>query len=119
MARFLLTVLLTAITVLALSQLTDLVRVQGEGEARFANALVFALALGVLNAVVKPVLKILTLPLTLMTLGLFLFVLNAFIFWLATLFPGVGVGVSGFFGAFVGALAVTVVSAIASGSGSR
>jgi putative membrane protein len=79
-----------------------------------AGALIFALVLGVLNTVVRPILVILTFPLTLLTLGLFLFVVNALMFWLASLVPGVGVDVNGFGGAFLGALTVTVVSFIGS-----
>ena len=48
----------------------------------FFAALVAALALGLVNAVIRPVLVILTLPVTLLTLGLFLFVINALLFWL-------------------------------------
>lgn len=79
-------------------------------EARGAGALLAAgLALGVVNAVVRPVLVALTFPLTVLTLGLFLLVLNALCFWLASaLVPGFAV--HGFGAAFLGALLVSVVS---------
>ncbi|MGA0584730.1 MAG: phage holin family protein, partial [Castellaniella sp.] len=51
--------------------------------ASFGSALIAALVLGLLNAVVKPLLILLTLPLTIVTLGLFLLVLNALVFWFA------------------------------------
>jgi putative membrane protein len=76
-------------------------------------ALLFAFVLGLLNAFLRPIILLLTLPLTLLTLGLFTLVVNAIVFWVATLFP-VGVHVSGFGGAFVGALVVSVVSFFAS-----
>jgi len=58
---------------------------------------------------VKPVLKIVTLPLTLVTLGLFLFVLNAFCLWLTSaIVPGFDV--KGFWPAFWGAVVISVVS---------
>jgi putative membrane protein len=76
-------------------------------------ALLFALVLGLLNAIVRPILLLLTLPLNFVTLGLFTLIINAVVFWLATLFP-LGVHVDGFRGAFIGALFVTVVSFIAS-----
>ena len=76
-------------------------------------ALLFAVVLGVLNAVVRPILFFFTLPLTLLTLGLFIIVLNALVFWLATLLP-VGVEVSGFGGALLGAIIVSVCSLLAS-----
>jgi putative membrane protein len=69
--------------------------------------------LGVLNAFLRPVLLLLTLPLTIITLGLFTLVVNAIVFWLATL-PNIGVHVDGAIGAFVGALIVSVVSFVAS-----
>jgi len=76
-------------------------------------ALLFAVVLGVLNAVVRPILFFFTLPLTLLTLGLFIIVLNALVFWLASLLP-VGVEVSGFGGALLGAITVSVCSLLAS-----
>jgi len=74
-----------------------------------ATALVAGLVLGLINAVVRPVLVFLTLPLTLVTLGLFLLVLNAFCLWLTSVVvPGFAVG--GFWAAFLGALIVSLVS---------
>ena len=59
------------------------------GLAGIQGALLFVLALGVANALLRPVLKALTLPLTCLTLGLFSFVVNAFLFWLVGQFvPG-------------------------------
>ncbi len=79
-------------------------------EARGPTAVVVAaLVLGLVNAIVRPVLLILTLPLTLVTLGLFLFVLNAFCLWLTSaLVPGFAV--RGFWAAFWGALVVSAIS---------
>jgi putative membrane protein len=74
-----------------------------------AAALIAGLVLGVINAVVRPVLVVLTFPLTVLTLGLFLLVLNALCFWLASrLVPGFEVQT--FWAAFVGALVVSAVS---------
>jgi putative membrane protein len=70
--------------------------------------IVAALVIGLLNALVKPVLVILTLPLTIVTLGLFLLVLNALLLWVAAaLSPGFDV--DGFLSAFLGALIMAVV----------
>lgn len=77
------------------------------------SVLLFALVLGLLNALVRPVLLLLTLPINILTLGLFTLVVNALVFWLATLFP-LGVSVNGFTGAFLGALVVSVVSFVLS-----
>jgi putative membrane protein len=72
-------------------------------------ALVAGLVFGLVNAFVRPVLLVLTLPLTLLTLGLFLFVLNAFCFWLTSALVK-GFDVHGFWAALFGALLVSVVS---------
>ena len=66
-------------------------------------ALIAGFVLAVINAIVRPILIFLTLPLTLVTLGLFIFVLNAFCFWLASVFVP-GLTVHGFWPAFLGAL---------------
>ena len=69
----------------------------------FGAAMIAALVLGLLNTVVRPLLVLLTLPVTLITLGLFLFVINALMFWAAA---GVldGFQVDGFLAALVGSL---------------
>ena len=72
-------------------------------------ALGAGLVFGLINAIVRPVLVILTLPLTLVTLGLFLFVLNALCFWLTAALVK-GFEVHGFWAAMLGALLVSVVS---------
>jgi putative membrane protein len=78
------------------------------------SALLAGVILGFVNAIVRPVLFFLTLPLTLLTLGLFIFVLNALCFGLtAWLVPGFSV--DGFFSAVFGALLVSVVSWILNG----
>jgi putative membrane protein len=69
---------------------------------------------GLVNAIVRPVLLILTLPLTLVTLGLFLFVLNALCLWLTSaVVPGFEV--RGFWSAFWGALLVSALSWVVNG----
>jgi putative membrane protein len=77
----------------------------------FTAALLAALVIGLLNAVVRPVLVVLTLPVTVLTLGLFLFVINALVFWAAA---GVldGFQVRGFTGALVGSLLYTVIGVV-------
>jgi putative membrane protein len=75
----------------------------------FISLLIAALVLGFLNAVVKPVLVLLTLPITVVTLGIFYFVLNGILFALGSvLVPGFAV--SGFGSAFVGAIIMGLLS---------
>ena len=79
----------------------------------FGALLVAALVLGFLNAVLKPVLVLLTLPITVLTLGVFYLILNAILFALgATLVPGFHV--SGFGSAFFGAIFMGLISLILS-----
>lgn len=69
----------------------------------FASAMVAALVLGLFNALLRPLLVMLTLPVTLITLGLFLFVINALLFW-ATASLMTGFNVTGFGAALIGSL---------------
>lgn len=79
-------------------------------------ALIFAVVLGLLNALVRPILLLVTCPLNLVTFGLFTFVVNAIVFWLAAqLLSGAGIQVEGFAGALIGSLAVTICTAIVDG----
>jgi putative membrane protein len=71
--------------------------------ASFTSALVAALVLGLLNTLVRPLLVLLTLPVTLLTLGLFLFVINALMFWSAASLLE-GFEVAGFAAALIGSL---------------
>ena len=72
-------------------------------------ALAAGVALGLVNALIRPIVVLLTLPITLLTLGLFLLVLNGLSFWLVSaVVPGFHV--AGFWPAMGGALLVTVVS---------
>jgi putative membrane protein len=69
----------------------------------FGAAMIAAFVLGLLNTVVRPLLVLLTLPVTLLTLGLFLFVINALMFWAAARLLA-GFNVSGFGAALIGSL---------------
>jgi putative membrane protein len=105
--RFLLRLILVSLAVLAAAALFGpKIRVDS-----YESAVLFALVLGLCNALVRPILILITLPLNLLTLGLFTLVVNAVVFWLATFAP-VGVYVSGFDGAFLGALTVSVASIV-------
>ena len=79
--------------------------------ASFYTAIIVALVLGLLNMFVKPLLVILTLPITLLTLGLFMFVINAGLFLFAASFVE-GFEVTGFITALIGSFLVSVVSAL-------
>ena len=69
----------------------------------FGSALIAALVLGLLNALLRPILVLLTLPVTVLTLGLFLFVINALMFYFAAQMLD-GLNVTGFVAALIGSL---------------
>lgn len=81
--------------------------VPGVFVAGFYTALIVALVLGILNILVKPLLILLTLPITLITFGLFTLVINALLFWFSGTFIK-GFYVEGFMAAFLGALIVAI-----------
>lgn len=108
MARVLLGWLLNAVALLAVAYLLPSVQVSS-----FGAALVAALVLGLFNALVRPLLVLLTLPITLLTLGLFLLVINGLLFWAAgSLLDGFSVG--GFWPGLFGALLYSVISGLLS-----
>jgi putative membrane protein len=83
--------------------------VPGITVSNFYTALVVALVLGIMNAIIRPILIFLTLPITLLTLGLFTLVINALLFWFVSSVVK-GFEVAGFSAAFWGALLVWAVS---------
>ncbi len=90
--------LLSAVALLAVAYLYSGVQVNN-----FGSALIAAAVIGLLNMIVRPVLVVLTLPVTIVTLGLFLFVINALLFWAASGLLA-GFHVNGFLAALIGSL---------------
>jgi putative membrane protein len=100
--------LVNAAALLLVAYLDPGVHVEG-----FTTALVAALLLGLVNALIRPLLVILTLPVTILTLGLFLFVINALLFWLvAEVVRGFTVG--GFGAALLGSILYSVITLVTS-----
>jgi putative membrane protein len=107
--RILARVLLNGLAIIVAAWFVPGLSLAGPGTALIAGAI-----LGIVNVLVKPVLVVLTLPLTLVTLGLFLFVVNALCLGLtAAVVPGFDI--AGFWSALFGALVVSVVSWILNG----
>jgi putative membrane protein len=75
----------------------------------FYIALIVAVLLGLINAVIRPILILLTLPVTLLTLGLFILVINGLLFWFVGSFVD-GFHVSGFWAAFFGAIVYSLIT---------
>jgi putative membrane protein len=102
--RLILTWLINAAALMALPYLMHSVTVDNVGAA-----LIAALVLALVNTLIRPVLVILTLPVTFLSLGLFVLVINALLFWLvATLVDGFHV--AGFWSAFLAAILYSVIS---------
>ena len=109
MPGFILRTLITMLGLWLADRLLDGVTITGSGTFVLA-----ALLLGFVNALIRPIAVILTLPLTILTLGLFLFVINALMFSLvATLLSSFVV--AGFGSALLGAIVVSITRLIASG----
>jgi putative membrane protein len=104
MTLFLAHLLITAGLLLVVAKIVQGVQVTGWGAA-----IIGALVLGLVNAVIRPVMVLLTLPLTILTFGLFLFVVNALVLWLvAALVPGFRI--RGFGSALLGSLVLTLLN---------
>jgi putative membrane protein len=83
----------------------------GLGElGRYLSLVLTGLALGVVNAIVKPILVMVSLPITCLTLGLFIFVINALMLLLVSLIPFLGFVVNGFFVALIASIVISIVS---------
>ncbi len=109
--NFLIRLLITAVALWAAERLVPGIEHSGSWLSLIGVALVF----GVVNAVIRPVLLLLTCPLVLLTLGLFIFVLNALMLWLTGALSNalnLGFTVDGFLPALVGALIVGIVSTV-------
>ncbi|MEC5158983.1 putative membrane protein [Janthinobacterium sp. CG_23.3] len=102
--RLILTWLINAAALFAVPYLMHSVSV-----SNVAAALLAALVLGLVNTLVRPLLVLLTLPVTVLTLGLFIFVLNGFMFWLVAKLVD-GFHVDSFWAAIGGALLYSVIS---------
>ena len=102
--RILLVWLVNALALIAVAYLLPSINVSS-----FTSALIAALVLGLVNAIIRPVLILLTLPVTVLTLGLFIFVINALLFWLVGSILD-GFHVQGFVGALIGSILFSIVS---------
>jgi putative membrane protein len=102
--RLILVWLLNTLALIAVAYLMPTITVSS-----FGAALVAALVLGLVNAIVRPVLVLLTLPVTVLTLGLFIFVLNGLLFWMVGAWLE-GFHVGGFWAGVIGAILFSIVS---------
>ncbi len=102
---FIIRLIIHIVAILIISYIfPSLIRVDG-----FLSALVAAFLLGIVNAIIRPILVLLTLPLTLITLGVFLLIINGLMLWLVSALVK-GFYVNGFWGAVVGSILISLVS---------
>ena len=109
MTKFILRWVINAIALFAAVRIVPGVNLQGA----WVNIIWLALIFGLINAFLRPLLKLLTCPLIALTLGLFTLLINTFLFWLTSQVGqafGIGFTVDGFWSAFLGGLVVSVVS---------
>jgi putative membrane protein len=113
MTKFILRWIINAVALFLAVYLVPGVNLQGGVVSLIWLALIF----GLVNAFLRPLLKLLTCPLIFLTLGLFTLLINTFLFWLTSQVGqafGIGFTINGFWPAFFGGLVVTVVSVILS-----
>ena len=102
--RFVLTLLINAVALIALPYVFSSINVD-----TFLTALIVALVLGLINTLIRPILILLTLPVTILTLGLFIFVINGLLFWAVGSFMP-GFHVAGFWSGVFGAIVYSLIS---------
>ena len=111
--KLLLRWLITSLSLFAAAELVPGIHVGRDAWSAFA---VMAIILGLVNAIVRPILKLLSCPLIILTLGLFTLVINGVTLWLASAIAvdwfHVSFHVDGFLAAFLGALIVSIVSVV-------
>jgi len=106
--HFLIRLIVNAVALMVVAYFLPGVSVTG-----IVGALVAAFVLGIVNAILRPILIILTLPIQIVTLGLFTFVINAVLFYWVGHW-GIGLVVDGFWPAFWGAIVLGIVSFVLS-----
>lgn len=107
--RILINLIVTALIVFLLSNFLPGVSVDGIG-----SSIVVVIVMAILNIFVKPILQIISIPITILTLGLFLFVINAFIIWLCSVLVS-GFHVESFWSALLFSLVLSIIQSIIGG----
>jgi putative membrane protein len=106
--RLLITWVINALALFALPYVFTSIHV-----TNFTSAMIAAAVLALINTIIRPILLLLTLPVTILTLGLFIFVINGLLFWFVGSID-LGFRVDDFWSAFFGAIVYSVVSWILS-----
>ncbi|API93466.1 putative membrane protein YvlD [Virgibacillus pantothenticus] len=107
MMRWLLSIVLNAVALIVVAQLFDSFHLEG-----FGTAVLASLILSILNILVKPILVILTLPVTMLTLGLFLFIINAITLMMTQAVMGSSFVIDGFGTAVLAAIIISIINVL-------
>lgn len=110
MKQFLISVVLNAVALLLVDQIFESFYIAGIGTALLASVL-----LAVLNVILKPILIILTLPVTILTLGLFLLVINAITLMTAQAIIGDAFVIDGFFMGLIASILISIITLVLGG----
>ena len=111
MKRYIIRLLITAVTAYFLTRWLDSVNLGGVSFENFKIALLFAFVLSLLNIFVKPIIKLITLPVTIITLGLFSLVINVIVIYIADYFID-GMTLNGFVNVFIFSVLLSIANAI-------
>ncbi|MFD2045017.1 phage holin family protein [Ornithinibacillus salinisoli] len=103
--RALISVFLNAVALIAVAQLFESFQLEG-----FGSAILASLILAILNVMIKPILILLTLPITVISLGLFLFIINAFTLMIAQAIMGSSFEIEGFGTAILAAVIISILN---------
>jgi len=106
MKQFIVRTLINALALMATATLVNGISADG-----FFGAIIAALVLGVVNAIIRPILLLFSLPLTIMTLGLFTFVVNGIVLLIVSTLVS-GFAVDGLIAAILGSVVMTIISSI-------
>lgn len=115
MSQFIIRLIINAIALGVAAMIVPGIQFAGGGETTaIINALIVALIFGLVNAIIKPILALLTCPFYIITLGLFTFVVNALMLMLTSWLVGPRFVVDGFWSAFLGSIIISLVSTVLS-----
>lgn len=105
MRKWILSLLINSVALIAVGELFESFHIDG-----FGTALLASLILSILNVIVKPILVVLTLPITILSLGLFLFVINAITLTITEMLLGTSFVIDGFGTAIIAAIIISILN---------
>ena len=114
MAHLILRLIINAVALGVAAAIVPGIQFAGEGSVSIVSLLIVALIFGLINALIKPILALLTCPFYILTLGLFTFVVNALMLMLTSWLAGPRFEVAGFWPALLGSIVISIISTLLS-----